>query len=368
MLANADKAQGGPKLKENLKAFADQARMSRQLVELNANLPITVDWEAARVKEPDRPRLHALFTELGFRRFADEMRTRTLLPEQPSANGEPTAATHRSGRAGRDVSLGRRRPSGRPPRRLPRLAGPDDAAKRRGHQIVDTEETFEQFVNELGRQKKFCVDLETTSLDAVRADIVGWAFSWQPGMGYYLPVRGPVGQRTLDPERVLNRLKPLLENPDAEIINQNIKYDMLVLRRVGVELGGLGVDPMVGDYLLDAGARTHGLDALAEKYLRHRMIPISDLIGRGQRQLKMFEVDIAKAAEYAAEDAQVTFELAAHRRPASPSRRTVGTLLESRTPPDPRPGRHGVRRHPRRRGRTETAERRAGPAAQPARA
>ena len=86
---------------------------------------------------------------------------------------------------------------------------------------------------------------------------------------------------------------------------------MLVLRQGGLDVGGLGVDPMVGDYLLDAGARTHGLDALAEKYLRHRMIPISDLIGRGQRQLKMFEVDIAKAAEYAAEDAQVSFELAA---------------------------------------------------------
>ena len=112
------------------------------------------------------------------------------------------------------------------------------------------------------------------------------------------------------PQRVSTRLKPLLENPDAEIVNQNIKYDMLVLRRVGVELGGLGVDPMVGDYLLDAGARTHGLDALAEKHLRHPMIPISALIGTGQRQLKMFEVDIAKAAEYAAEDAQVTFELA----------------------------------------------------------
>ena len=85
---------------------------------------------------------------------------------------------------------------------------------------------------------------------------------------------------------------------------------MLVLRRVGVTLAGLGLDPMVGDYLLDAGARTHGLDALADKYLRHPMIPISELIGTGQKQLKMFEVDVAKAAEYAAEDAQVTFELA----------------------------------------------------------
>ncbi len=144
------------------------------------------------------------------------------------------------------------------------------------------------------------------------AEIVGWAFSWQPQMGYYLPVRGPAGQVTLDSLRVVNRLKPILENSNAEIVNQNIKYDMLVLRKAGVMLGGLGLDPMVGDYLLDAGARTHGLDALAEKYLRHPMIPISALIGTGQKQIKMSDVDIAKAAEYAAEDAQVTFELAGH--------------------------------------------------------
>ncbi len=183
-------------------------------------------------------------------------------------------------------------------------------ASRRVYEIIDTDEKLEQFAVELAQHKKFTVDLETTSLDAVSAEIVGWAFSWQPQMGYYLPVRGPAEQVTLDPSRVVNRLKPILENPNAEIVNQNIKYDMLVLRKAGVTLGGLGLDPMVGDYLLDAGARTHGLDALAEKYLRHPMIPISALIGTGQKQIKMSEVDIAKAAEYAAEDAQVTFELA----------------------------------------------------------
>ena len=152
---------------------------------------------------------------------------------------------------------------------------PLDPSTRRVYEIVDTNEKLEQFADELARHNKFTVDLETTSLDAVSAAIVGWAFSWQPQMGYYLPVRGPAGQTTLDPSHVVTRLKPILENPNAEIVNQNIKYDMLVLRKAGVMLGGLGLDPMVGDYLLDAGARTHGLDALAEKYLRHPMIPIS---------------------------------------------------------------------------------------------
>lgn len=95
-----------------------------------------------------------------------------------------------------------------------------------------------------------------------------------------------------------------------QILNQNIKYDMLVLRRAGVNIGSLGLDTMVGDYLLDAGARSHGLDELSKKYLMRTMIPISDLIGKGKQQLKMFEVDVDKVAEYASEDADVAWQLA----------------------------------------------------------
>ena len=275
------------------------------------------------MKEPDRARLLALFTELGFRRLAEEMRSRTLVPDE-SAEAEPQRAARPLPEAVADAvraidesaaATGEAEQPAVPSTAAPPVPAPPpvaalEPAARRNYELVDTDEAFERFFHEFRQQKKYCVDLETTSLDAVQADIVGWAFSWQPRKGYYLPVRGPAGQRTLDPDRVLQQLKPLLENPDAEIVNQNIKYDMLVLRRVGVTLAGLGLDPMVGDYLLDAGARTHGLDALAEKYLRHPMIPISELIGTGQKQLKMFEVDVAKAAEYAAEDAQVTFELA----------------------------------------------------------
>jgi DNA polymerase-1 len=318
ILANADKAAGGPKLKENLKNFADQARVSRVLVELNANLPIEIDWEAARVNEPDRPRLLSLFTELGFGRFAAEMRAQPLIPDKPPEknpvreSASDAATLFDEAEEIEEESAATEPGSQMPDSALPPLPASLPPASRRVYEIIDTDEKLEQFAVELAQHKKFTVDLETTGLDAVSAEIVGWAFSWQPQMGYYLPVRGPAGQVTLDPSRVVNRLKPILENPNVEIVNQNIKYDMLVLRKAGVMLGGLGLDPMVGDYLLDAGARTHGLDALAEKYLRHPMIPISALIGTGQKQIKMSDVDIAKAAEYAAEDAQVTFELAEH--------------------------------------------------------
>jgi len=265
VLANADKAPG-KKLRENLETYADQARLSRELVTLKADLPLEIDWEQAHVKEPNRERLWEMFTDLGFRRFAEEMRTAEF-----SSGATPKP--------------------------------------KRTWEIVDTPQKQTRFLTELKKQKAFCVDLETTGLDALQAEIVGWAFSWQAHTGYYLPVDGPPGQPTLNAETVLEALKPVLEDPDIEVVNQNIKYDMLVLRRVGVRLQGVGVDPMVGDYLLDSGARSHGLNNLAAKYLQHRMIPISDLIGGGKQQKKMFEVDVTKAAEYAAEDADIAWQL-----------------------------------------------------------
>jgi DNA polymerase-1 len=329
VLKNADKAPGA-KLKENLKNFADQARTSRKLVELNTNLPIDVDWEAARIKQPDRARLRSLFTDLGFRRFADEMRSeapvratqQSLLPDpsevEAPASSEP-ALLGESDAEEEPFVLGephdspvKKKPPAAKPIPAPVRAVPTDVdpSRYRGFKIVDDDAALADFVRELAGQRTFAVDLETTNVDPLRAEIVGWAFSWQEGLGYYLPVRSPAGQRTLDPKRVLAALKPHLENAANVIVNQNIKYEILVLRQHGIELGEIGLDPMVGDYLLDAGARAHGLDVLAEKFLGHHTIPIRDLIGTGSKQLSMDQVDIPKAAEYAAEDAQVAFSLA----------------------------------------------------------
>ncbi len=265
VLAHSDEAKGA-KLRENLKTYADQARLSRRLVTLNTELPIELDLETARLAEPDRQRLLSLFTKFGFHRFAEEIRSST---DDPAAIG-----------------------------------------RQRSWEIIDTAPKFADFLSVLKQQSRFCLDLETTGLDAVQADIVGWAFSWQTGSGSYVPVDAPPGQPVLDAQTVVESLRPLLEDPDIQIDNQNIKYDMIVLRRAGVELRGVGMDPMLGDYLLDAGARSHGLDSLAERYLNHCMIPITDLIGRGKTQKKMFEVDVAKAAEYAAEDADIAWQLA----------------------------------------------------------
>lgn len=268
VLANADKAPGA-KMRENLKVFADQARLCRRLVKLYDDLPVSIKWEEARAGQLQYDRLQELFTEFGFKRLAEEI-------DQLRPKSEQKA----------------------PPPPLTR-----------DWKIVDTPEKFAEFLQALRSVKRLCVDTETTSVDAVRANLVGWAISWEPGSGYYIPVGGPIGQPVLNAQHVVDSLKPHLESPDVEVSNQNIKYDMLVLRRAGIKLANIGRDPMIFSYLLDAGARSHGQDELAKRYLGHEMIPITALIGTGKNQKSMRDVDVAVVAEYAVEDAEVALQL-----------------------------------------------------------
>lgn len=260
----------GKRVQENLVAFADQALMSRELVTLRTDLPIEIDWDAARIHEPNHERLLELFTDFGFRRYSEEFRVKATEAKVEAA--QPHSRTW---------------------------------------DVIRTQGQFDAFLRELSQQKSVCIDLETTSLNPLDAEIVGWAVCWEADHAWYLPVDGPSGDCEIASSAAVAALKPILEDPGHEVINQNIKYDLLVLRRAGIEVATIGLDPMVGDYLLDAGARTHGLDDLAKRYLVRKKIPISDLIGTGKTQLKMFEVDVDSAAEYASEDADVAWQVAA---------------------------------------------------------
>lgn len=182
-------------------------------------------------------------------------------------------------------------------------------------ETIDTPEKLTAFVAVLSAQSRFCVDLETTGLDPLQSQIVGWAFSWAAGTGFYLPVLGPAGSTLLDPATVLAALKPILERDDIEVVNQNIKFDLIVLRAAGIRIRNLGLDPMVGDYLLDAGARSHNLETLIDKYLHRPSISIKELIGSGSKQKTMDQIPIAKVAEYASEDADCSLQIADLIRP-----------------------------------------------------
>ncbi len=152
---------------------------------LRDDLPLALDWDKLRIQEPDAEALRALCTECGFHRFRDEL---TTIFAPPAAQNPDWQASY---------------------------------------QTVDTPESLERFLDELGRQPRFCVDTETTGLDPLRADLVGLAFCWKAGEAYYLPLRGPLWSKVLDPVVTLASLRPVLADPQIEKIGQNVKYDML---------------------------------------------------------------------------------------------------------------------------------------------
>jgi len=265
LLGNIDKVKGAKK-QQNLREHAGTARRARELVKLREDLPLELDWEALKVEGYDAKALIALCNECGFHRFQQE-----IVDESPPAEGEWTV----------------------------------------DYRTVDTPEAFAAFLDELRRQPRFCFDTETTALDPLRADIVGYAFAWDPGVSYYLPVRGPEGSRLLDPAATLEALRPSLTDPAVEKVGQNLKYDMLALRRAGLEVAGPITDTMVLSYLLESGERNHSLDELARRLLDHTMIPITDLIGRGKGQTTIDTVAVPRVAEYAGEDAVATWRVEA---------------------------------------------------------
>jgi DNA polymerase-1 len=264
LLASVDQVKG--KKQQSLREHAETARRARRLVALREDLPLRLDWEELKTSEPDRAALKALCIECGFHRFLDE-----LGPAEAPAAVATTWETD--------------------------------------YRVVDTPERLEAFLAELKQQLRFCVDTETTAIDPLRASLVGLAFSWKAGEAYYLPVRGPIHDRVLDPQAVLDTLRPILADPEVEKVGQNLKYDMLALGRAGVAIGGPITDTMILSYLLESGERIHNLDQLSRRLLGHDMIPITALIGKGKKQLRMDQVDVARVVEYAGEDADATWQI-----------------------------------------------------------
>lgn len=284
------------KRKDNLLASREQALVSRQLVRLERHMPLVVDWEAGRVRAPDRRGLSTLFAHYGFRSLAQKY----AVPASQAA--APTSA------ASAGVSTDAPPPQTDPPASSAPVASPPVQLD---YRLVDTPEKLAAFVAELREQPLIAVDTETTHVWPRWAQIVGYSFSWQDGVAWYLPVRAPAGEPQLDPLATLEALRPVLEDPHIKKVGQNLKYDMIVLRAAGVQLAGLEFDTMLASYLLDAGERNHNLDELALRYLNHTTTPITDLIGKGKHQKSMDQVPVAQIAHYAAEDADVTWRLRA---------------------------------------------------------
>ncbi len=281
----------GKKRQENLRNSRELALLSRQLVRLDNNVPVAIDWNAGRVSGFDPAPAAELFTEFGFHGLTKEMRGRI-------------AENRRSAAADVVESAGSGEPSGTESNPIVPASA--------NYQTIDTPERLQWLVAEMSKQPVISLDTETTSINPRWAEIVGYSFSWQDGVGYYLPVRGPAGSQLLDPAATLAALRPVLENPAIRKIGQNLKYDLVVLRSAtagAFEVAGLAFDTMVASYLVDAGERVHNLDELAVRYLRYETTKISQLIGTGKNQKRMDEVPIPLITHYAAEDAEVVWRL-----------------------------------------------------------
>ncbi|MEE9583973.1 MAG: DNA polymerase I [Candidatus Brocadiales bacterium] len=253
------------KIKDSLRASAQQACLSKQLVTIVEDVPVELDLEASRTSGANEDELRRLFEELGFNSFLAQM----------------TPATE---------------------------------TKRADYHIVDTPERFKGFLKKLSDQDMFSFDLETTSLRVVEAGIVGISFSWKEDEAYYIPLMTPDGETPLA-RSALEGLKAVLEDPEIKKIGQNLKYDYAVLKNYNIELRGIAFDTMVASYLLNPTRRRHGLGELAIHFLSYRMTPITELIGSGKTQLTMDKVELKKIARYACEDADIAYCLASRMRP-----------------------------------------------------
>ena len=262
LLASTEKVKGA-KRQENLRTFADQARLSRELVVLREDLPLDLGYDDFASQEPDRETLSAIFKEMEFHKLLQEF----------------SAGTRTTGE---------------------------------GYRCVLTAADFEAMAAELETAGRFSLDTETTSLDPMRAELVGLSFSVRPHEAWYIPLGhyylGVPDQ--LDREAVLARLRPILENPGIAKIGQNLKYDLLVLRRAGLRVAGIEFDTMIASYLAHPAAKSHSLDTMAAEILGHKMITYADMTGSGKKQILFSEVACEKAAVYAAEDADITLRLA----------------------------------------------------------
>lgn len=297
LYAHADEIKG--KRGDSLRNARELAYLSRELVTINTNSPVDLDEEAFAVTVPDNDKLAAIFRELGFSKLLSQLGVKSETADgtgQPDLFSEPAYETSKT--------------------------------EAKNYQLIDTPEKFDKFYADLNKRKLFAIDTETTSINAMAADLVGLSFCFEPNTAYYLPVKAPLGRTVLDISTVRQKLAPIFADEKIKKVGQNIKYDMLVLSNAKMPLNGVYFDTMVASYCLFADRRSHSMDNMARDFLNYETIPISTLIGKGKNQLTFDMVDTVAACEYAAEDADVTFRLYEYLKPKLEESPDIEKLFE----------------------------------------
>ncbi len=265
------------KRRETLIENKDKAIISKKLVTLKHDAPIINDLSEFLLKEVDKDKLYKFLREMEFNR---------LLSSAISTYGEPNFEGVKD-----NLKLNKNQ----------------KPINKKEYQLIKDPKEIDNWIKEAEEVGEVAIDTETSSLDPHQADLIGVSLSSIIGKACYMPV-GHKSKNNLDTDIVLKKLKPLLEDPSIKKIGQNIKFDFIVLFKHGINISSME-DTMLMSYTLDTGKNRHNMDTLSEIHLNHKTISFKDLVGTGKKEINFSEVDIEKAKDYAAEDADITFRL-----------------------------------------------------------
>lgn len=268
LIANAETISG--KIGEHLRACIPHLALSKKLVTICTDLELPLGLHELSAKAVDKKQLIELVRELEFKNWLKE------LLEQEENNAGVTTETK---------------------------------AIDSSYETVTSKEQFNVWLRQLEQCQEFCIDTETTSLDAIQAQLVGISLAIEEKKAAYIPLLHTDGTPQLAREEVLAALKPILENPNIKKIGQNIKYDYTVFKTHGIHLQGVAYDTMLESYILNSNAGRHDMDTLALRYLGHKTISYEEVAGKGAKQLRFDDVPVPEASVYAAEDADITLQL-----------------------------------------------------------
>jgi len=265
------------KRRETLIENKEKALISKKLVTLKHDAPVDRDLEEFRLKDIDKDKLYKFLREMEFNR---------LLSSVISAYGEPEF-----NREKKQIDYEENQ----------------QLIDKKYYSLISDQEEIDNWIKEAEETGEIAIDTETSSLDPHQADLIGVSLSTKVGKACYIPI-GHTSKKCIDKNVVLKKLKPLLEDPSIKKIGQNIKFDFIVLFKHGIVMSSME-DTMLMSYVLDAGKNRHNMDTLSEIHLNHKTIAFKDLVGSGKKEINFSEVEIEKAKDYAAEDADITFRL-----------------------------------------------------------
>ncbi|MEQ9581601.1 MAG: 5'-3' exonuclease H3TH domain-containing protein, partial [Arenibacter sp.] len=314
LLANTDKLKG--KMKEKIQENAELGILSKKLATIFVDCDVTFDAKDYELSMPDGEKVQEIFEELEFRRLKDQFLKLFSSESDSDSTAESkqessTSKKQQTEAGGGEFSLfgGDGQVTGGTIKEVSSRKSIKEVSH--VYQSIQPGMAMKLFIQNLMKQTSVCFDTETTGLNPLTAELVGIAFSWEAGKGFYVPFPEDREQA----QEIVEQLRPFFEAEDIEKIGQNLKYDIKVLHKYNISIKGKCFDTMLAHYLINPDMR-HNMDVLAETYLNYTPVSITELIGKkGKNQLSMRDVPLEQQTEYAVEDADITFQLAQHFRP-----------------------------------------------------